>query len=154
MMPIIKLGEGRKKRDDPDSLPTKLSPLCCTNIDSRGWRPFPQHLIENRKILTTVFPSFSLQVKVWFQNRRTKHKRMQQEEGKSGESSDQNRSTSSPASGGSCPEDDEDEFIDMDDCPSDEENMHHNGWGSNKTLLSSYAAELVNVQRSKLCQID
>lgn len=80
---------------------------------------------------------------------------MQQEEGKSGESSDQNRSTSSPASGGSCPEDDEDEFIDMDDCPSDEENMHHNAWGS-RTLLpkpSSYA-EFVDVQRSKLCQID
>lgn len=57
-------------------------------------------------------------VKVWFQNRRTKHKRMQQEDDTKGEGS--NHSNNMEGSY------DDEEEIDMDDCSSeDEHGMQH-----------------------------
>lgn len=51
---------------------------------------------------------------MWFQNRRTKHKRMQQEDGSEAKSGGDGQQSPKHY-------DDEDELIDMDDCGSDDE---------------------------------
>lgn len=67
-----------------------------------------------------------LQVKVWFQNRRTKHKRMQQEDDSKGDGSHSNSGNDGTRHSY---DDDEDEMIDMEDCSDEYDDEHHPSHG-------------------------